>query len=199
MILDDGKLTWLHIAHWGGVQHCTSTTTEEQLLQQLCQCVRVIIHVQSVAVNYARLQLCIIVPLLLAEYEVTKAPQLPKNYACYWGLLTFIYYGLMTKCLLERGSLWQFIFSFWEIATMVIFPNNYFWLGKNHQQFVLDPEVLLSGIPRLRQGAFWGRIQILDSILWNHIWWVWMPFSQKSWVEVHPVGGRSQFSIFAQF
>ena len=27
---------------------------------------------------------------------------------------------------------------------MVIFPNNYFWLGKNHQQFVLDPEVLLS-------------------------------------------------------
>ena len=145
LILDDGKLTWLHIAHWGGVQHCsTSTTTEEQLLQQLCQCVRVIIHVQSVAVNYARLQLCIIVPLLLAEYEVTKAPQLPKNYACYWGLLTFIYYGLMTKCLLEGGSLWQFIFSFWEIATMVIFPNNYFWLGKNHQQFVLDPEVLLS-------------------------------------------------------
>ena len=141
LILDDGKLTWLHIAHWGGVQHCTSTTTEEQLLQQLCQCVRVIIHVQSVAVNYARLQLCIIV-LLLAEYEVTKAPQLPKNYACYWGLLTFIYYGLMTKCLLEGGSLWQFIFSFWEIATMVIFPNNYFWLGKNHQQFVLDPEVL---------------------------------------------------------
>ena len=143
LILDDGKLTWLHIAHWGGVQHCTSTTTEEQLLQQLCQCVRVIIHVQSVAVNYARLQLCIIV-LLLAEYEVTKAPQLPKNYACYWGLLTFIYYGLMTKCLLEGGSLWQFIFSFWEIATMVIFPNNYFWLGKNHQQFVLEPEVLLS-------------------------------------------------------
>ena len=27
----------------------------------------------------------------------------------------------------------------------------------------------LSGIPRLRQGAFWGRIQILDSIFWNHI------------------------------
>ena len=30
----------------------------------------------------------------------------------------------------------------------------------------------LSGIPWLRQGAFWGRIQILDLIFWNHIWWV---------------------------
>ena len=63
---------------------------------------------------------------------------------------------------------------------MVIFPNNYFWLGKNHQQFVLDPEVLFKDGESLASEG-------LHRVVHNHLENVLEEVGVAAELEQHPV------------